>query len=202
MFLSPIYSTNDVSTALHLCTTETALCDFCPASCLDVPKEAKKYRAEFLGTHCTTERMLWDCDFCPACAKGGQKIQGWVFGHFAFGLGQGSELCASIGCRRKGVAQSFVSELQSRTGWVVWVWGQSLVCSWVPPCPQAWITQLLSNCTGFAGWSLLRTDSSDGADSHSPGTNSVPINAQRLWQVQNTRGLTPVQGWLILNFSH
>lgn len=88
MFLYPIYSTNDVSTALLLCTTETELwdCDFCPASCLDVPKEAKKYRAEFLGTH------------------------------FAFGLGQGSELCASIGCRRKRVAQSFVSELQSRTG--------------------------------------------------------------------------------------
>lgn len=44
---------------------ETALwgCDFCPASCLEVPREAKKYRAEFLGTY------------------------------FAFGLVQGSELC-------------------------------------------------------------------------------------------------------------
>lgn len=65
MFLYPIYCTNDLSTALHLCTMETALwdCDFCPASCQDVPKEAEKYRPEFLGTH------------------------------FAFALNQSSELC-------------------------------------------------------------------------------------------------------------
>lgn len=51
--------------SLHLCTMETALwdCDFCPASCQDVPKEAEKYRPEFLGTH------------------------------FTFGLNQSSELC-------------------------------------------------------------------------------------------------------------
>lgn len=142
-------------------------CDFCPASCLEVPREAKKYRAEFLGTY------------------------------FAFGLAQGSELC--IGCRRKKSGTDF--SVPCRAG-QVWVWGQSLVCSWIPPCPQAWITQLLSNCSGFSGWSLLRTDSLDGADSHSPGTNSAPINAQRLWQAKSTWGLTPVQRWLILNLSH
>lgn len=109
-------------------------------------RKPQKYGAEFLGTH------------------------------LAFGLGQGSELCASIGCRRKRVAQSFVGQVGlCECGDRVWS---------VHEFPLVHrVTQLLRSCPAFTGWSLLRTDSSDGADSHSPGTNSAPINAQRLWQV-------------------
>lgn len=85
---------------------ETVLwdCDFCPASCQDVLKEAKNHRAEFLGSL------------------------------FAFVLSQGSELCQHRVQEEKSNTDFSVWAGQiGLCGCGDRIVQNTLVCSWIPP---------------------------------------------------------------------